>query len=68
MADMRAERCKYALRKRGDVSLHCELLAQEKFSQCIHQYYCNNTGRWEASPSEKTCRIKTAEHKRGAEA
>lgn len=42
-----AEKCKYAYRKNGDVSVHCRLV-EGKFDYCAHTYFCSNTSRWEA--------------------
>ena len=50
-----AGKCPYAFRVRGDVSLHCTLLKEARYSQCAHQYFCPNTGRWEPSPEAKRC-------------
>lgn len=43
-----AERCKYAYRNRGDVSVHCKLLPKDS-SWCGHQYMCPNSQRWEVN-------------------
>lgn len=51
------ERCKYAYRKAGDVSLHCVLLNKYTSSQCAYQYYCNKTRRWEVNQDAGKCNV-----------
>lgn len=53
-----ASKCPYAFRVRGDVSLHCLRLMETRYPQCGHQYFCPNTGRWEASPESNKCPIR----------
>ncbi len=55
------EKCKFAFRKPGDASIHCELLTKYNASQCAHQYYCKRSRRWEASPQSNTCPIRVRE-------
>lgn len=53
------ENCPHAFRKRGDVSIHCEILAQEtRADYCGHQYLCRQTRRWEATKQAADCPLR----------
>lgn len=53
-----ADSCPYAFRVRGDVSIHCLALKAARYSQCGHQYFCPNTGKWETSPEARKCPLR----------
>lgn len=55
---MASENCPHAVRKRGDVSIHCKKLEGERYTQCAHQYFCGQTKRWEASPNAADCLLR----------
>lgn len=44
-----AERCEYACRKRGDLSVHCQLVDEKYGGLCGKQFLCPNTKRWEVN-------------------
>ena len=57
---MARDKCGFAYRKMGDVSIHCT--AQKKpFDYCAHQYMCHQTKRWELSPPWLTCPLRKKE-------
>lgn len=53
-----SEKCPYAYRKRGDVSIHCKLMEYARFTYCGHSYFCGVTRRWEASDEAANCTVR----------
>lgn len=51
------ENCPNAFRKLRDVAIHCKLLNGAN-DYCAHQYYCPNTGRWEATTLANECPLR----------
>lgn len=57
---MAAEKCGFAYRKLGDVSIHCKR-QNKPFDYCAHQYLCPQTKRWELSPPYADCPLRKKE-------
>lgn len=55
-----AEKCKYAYRKRGDVSVHC-MAIRRAYDYCINMYYCGDSKRYEANDGVNVCNIRKSE-------
>jgi len=55
------ERCVYAYRKKGDVSVHCRRM-NNTMDYCGHQYMCPNTRRWEVNKAQP-CALRTGKDK-----
>lgn len=51
---MAKENCPYAFRKPRDVAIHCNQLDGAN-DYCAHQYFCPDTGRWEATKQSNEC-------------
>ena len=52
--------CPYVNRNTNDRSIRCQLLREQKskWDFCVHQYYCNNTHRYENKPEAANCVVK----------
>lgn len=58
-----AEKCASAYRKNGDASVHCHQI-NGKFDYCGVQYFCTNSGRWEAPKDIGKCPLKSTKEKK----
>ena len=53
-----AEKCPYAYKQPGTVSLLCEKQPGQKFPICGHQHLCGVTGQWENTPQAAACPLR----------
>ena len=54
-----AERCPYAVRRPGSVSLLCEKQTG-RYPICGHQHLCPQTGKWENTAIAARCPLREA--------
>lgn len=53
-----AEKCPYAYKQLGMVSLLCKKQEGKKFPICGHQHLCGVTGQWENTPQAAVCPLR----------
>lgn len=56
-----AEKCPYAYKQLGMVSLLCKKQEGKKFPICGHQYLCGVTGKWENTAQAGRCPLRKTE-------
>lgn len=55
--------CKYAYRKAGRNTLHCEKQKSGQWDFCAHQYLCQRSGHYELSREANDCSRASSIHK-----
>ncbi len=51
--------CKYAYRKAGRNTVHCEIQTKKggQWDFCAHQYMCGQVGQWELTKEANDCAV-----------